>query len=90
MAAIFDLLPHCKAFESMENSGETRSPHRRLVAKMLVAKSTNVLHCHPLSAPLGQVLALRNQTLLDQEGQQSEVVPTDLVTEVRAGDADGT
>jgi hypothetical protein len=57
---------------------------------MLVAKSTNVLQCHPLSAPLGQVLALRNQTLLDQEGQQSEVVPTDLVTEVRAGDADGT
>jgi len=42
----------------------------------------------PLSAPLGQVLALGNQTLMDWTGEHRVAVPTDLVAEVLAGDAD--
>ena len=44
----------------------------------------------PLSAPPGQVLALRNQTLMDRAGQQGDAVPADLIAEVLAGDAEGT
>ena len=44
----------------------------------------------PLSASLGQVLALGDQTLMDRTGQHRDAVPTDLVAEVLAGDADGT
>jgi hypothetical protein len=89
MEPILDL-PHCKALESMENSGETPSPHRRLVAKMLIAKSTNLLQCHPLSTPPGQVLPLRNQPLARRAGQQGDAVPAHLITEVLASHADGT
>lgn len=42
----------------------------------------------PLSAPLGQVLALGDQTLMDRAGQHRDAVPADLVVAVRAGDAD--
>ena len=51
---------------------------------------SNLPPCHPLSAPLGQVLALGNQTLVNGTGQQGDAVPADLVAEVLAGDADGT
>jgi len=44
----------------------------------------------PLSAPLGQVLALGNQTLMNRAGQHRDAVSADLVAEVLAGDADGT
>ena len=42
----------------------------------------HLLPCHPLRAPLGQVLALRNQTLMNRTGQQGDAVPADLVAEV--------
>jgi hypothetical protein len=45
---------------------------------------------NPLRAPLGEVLTLGNQTLMNRTGQQSDAVPTHLVAEVLAGDADGT
>ena len=45
---------------------------------------------NPLSAPLGQVRTLRNQTLMDGTGQHRDAVPADLIAEVLAGDADGT
>ena len=48
----------------------------------------HLLPCHPLRAPLGQVLALGNQTLVDRTGKQGDAVPADLVAEVLAGDAD--
>jgi len=44
----------------------------------------------PLSAPLGQVLALRNQTLVKRAGQHRDAVPADLIAEVLAGDKDTT
>ena len=43
---------------------------------------------NPLSASLGQVLALGNQTLMDRTCQHRDAVPADLVAEVLAGDAD--
>lgn len=43
---------------------------------------------NPLSAPLGQVLTLGDQTLMDRTGQHRDAVPADLVAEVLAGDAD--
>jgi hypothetical protein len=45
---------------------------------------------NPLSATLGQMLALGDQTLVDGAGQQGDAVPTDLVAEVLTGDADST
>ncbi len=36
------------------------------------------------------MLPLGNQTLVNRAGQQGDAVPTDLVAEVLAGDADGT
>jgi hypothetical protein len=44
----------------------------------------------PLSAALGQMLALGDQTLVDGAGQQGDAVPADLVSEVLAGDTHGT
>jgi hypothetical protein len=43
----------------------------------------------PLATPLGQVLALRDQTLVNRTGQHRDAVLTDLVAEVLTGDADG-
>jgi len=43
----------------------------------------------PLSAPLGQVVALGNQTLMDRTGQHRDAMPADLIAEVLTGDADG-
>ena len=48
----------------------------------------HLLPCHPLRAPLGQVLALGNQTLMNRTGQQGDAVPADLIAEVLAGDTD--
>jgi hypothetical protein len=48
----------------------------------------HLLPCHPPRAPLGQVLSLRNQTLMNRAGQQGDAVPPDLVAKVLAGDAD--
>ena len=48
----------------------------------------HLLPSNPLRAPLGQVLALRNQTLMDRTGQQGDAVPADLVAEVLTGDTD--
>jgi len=44
----------------------------------------------PLSASLGQVLTLGNQTLMNRTGQHRDAVPADLVAEVLAVDANGT
>ena len=46
-----------------------------------------LLPCHPLRTPLGQMLPLRNQTLVNRTGQQGDAMPSHLVAEVLAGDA---
>ena len=48
----------------------------------------HLLPRHPLRAPLGQVLSLWNQTLMNRTGQQGDAVPAHLIAEVLAGDAD--
>ena len=48
----------------------------------------HLLPSNPLRAPLGEVLPLRNQTLVNRTGQQGDAVPADLVAEVQAGDTD--
>ena len=48
----------------------------------------HLLPSDPLRAPLGQVLALRNQTRVNQTGQQGDAVPSHLVAEVLTGDTD--
>ena len=48
----------------------------------------HLLPSDPLRAPLGQVLALRNQTLVNRTGQQGDAVPSHLVAEVLTGDTD--
>ena len=48
----------------------------------------HLLPSNPLRATLGQVLTLRNQTLMNRTGQQGDAVPADLVAEVLAGDTD--
>jgi hypothetical protein len=45
---------------------------------------------YPLSASLGEVLDLRNKTVVNGAGQQGDAVPADLVAEVLAGDAETT
>ena len=50
----------------------------------------NLPPCHPLSTPLGQVLTLGNQTLMNRAGEQGDAMPADFIAEVLAGDADGT
>jgi hypothetical protein len=47
-----------------------------------------LLPSNPLRAPLGQVLPLRNQTLVNRTGQQGDAVPAHLVVEVLTGDTD--
>ena len=48
----------------------------------------HLLPSDPLSAPLGQMLPLRNQTLMNRTGEQGDAVPADLVAEVLTGDTD--
>ncbi len=48
----------------------------------------HLLPSDPLRAPLGQMLPLGNQTLMNRTGQQGDAVPSHLVAEVLAGDAD--
>ena len=48
----------------------------------------HLLPSNPLRTPLGEVLPLRNQTLVNRAGQQGDAVVADLVTEVLAGHAD--
>jgi hypothetical protein len=48
----------------------------------------DLLPCHPLRAPLGEVLALGNQTLMNRTGQQGDAVLADLIAEVLTGDTD--
>ena len=48
----------------------------------------HLLPSDPLRAPLGQVLPLRNQTLVNRTGQQGDAVPAHLVAEVLTGDTD--
>jgi len=42
----------------------------------------HLLPSNPLRAPLGEVLTLGNQTLMDRTGQQGDAVPAHLVAEV--------
>ena len=48
----------------------------------------HLLPSNPLRAPLGEVLPLRNQTLMDRTGEQGDAVPSHLVAEVLTGDTD--
>ena len=68
-----------RCHQSLDPSPHLRSPPNRCLPPS-----------NPLSAPLGQVLPLRDQTLMDGAGQHRDAVPADLVAEVLAGDADGT
>ena len=43
---------------------------------------------HQLSALLGEVLALWNQTLMNGAGQEGDAAPADLIVEVLAGNAE--
>ena len=45
----------------------------------------HLLPSNPLRAPLGQVLPLRNQTLVNRTGEQGDAVPSHLVAEVLTG-----
>jgi len=47
----------------------------------------HLLPSNPLIAPLGQMLALGNQTLMDWTGEHRDAVPADLVAEVLTGHA---
>ena len=47
----------------------------------------HLLPSNPLRTPLGLVLPLRNQTLVNRTGEQGDAVSADLVAEVLAGDA---
>ena len=47
----------------------------------------HLLPSNPLRTPLGQVLPLRDQTLVNRTGEQGDAVSADLVAEVLAGDA---
>jgi len=58
------------------------SPHLR------TPRNRHLTPSNPLSTPLGQILALGNQTLMDRTGEHRDAVPADLVAEVLAGDAD--
>ncbi len=44
--------------------------------------------CHPARTPPSQVLALRDQTLMNRAGQQGDAVLADLIAEVLTGHAD--
>ena len=48
----------------------------------------HLLPWNPLRAPLGEVLPLRNQTLVNRTGQQGDAVPADLIAKVLAGHTD--
>ena len=48
----------------------------------------HLLPSNPLRAPLGEVLSLRNQTLVNRTGQQGDAVPSHLIAEVLTGDTD--
>ena len=48
----------------------------------------HLLPSNPLRAPLGEVLALGNQTLMNRTGQQGDAVPADLIAKVLTGDTD--
>jgi hypothetical protein len=71
---------HCGASEI--SVSKVHSPHLR------PPPHPNLPPSDPLSAPLGQVLSLGNQTLMNGAGQHRDAVPTHLVAEVLAGDAD--
>jgi hypothetical protein len=65
-----------------------KAPHPPSGHHPRLTSCLDLLPCHPLRTPLGQMLPLRNQTLMDGAGQQGHAVPADLVAEVLAGDAD--
>jgi hypothetical protein len=48
----------------------------------------DLLPSDPLRAPLGQVLPLGNQTLVNRTGEQGYAMPAHLVAEVLASDTD--
>ena len=60
--------------QSLDPSPRLRTPPNR-----------HLTPSNPLSASLGQVLALGNQSLMDRTGQHRDAVPADLVAEVLAG-----
>lgn len=52
------------------------------------ATNRNLPPRHPPRTPPSQVLALRDQTLMNRAGQQGDAVPADLIAEVLASHAD--
>jgi len=71
----------------------TKPDHWRLGRKRFGLRTPPLPHllpCHPLRTPLGQVLSLGDQTLMNRAGEQGDAVSADLVAEVLAGDADRT
>ena len=70
--------------------GRTQQPKVNVSPRVGTPPRPNDPPCHPRSTPHGQVLPLRNQTLVDGAGQQGDAALADLVSEGLTGDANGT
>jgi len=73
---------------SASQQGRGRNP--RVSEQKRTPPLPNLPPRHPQSAPLRQVLALGDKTLMDRAGEQGDEMPADFIAEVLAGDADGT
>jgi len=72
--------------ERDQQAGATQTPLPRLGAP----PNRHLPPRNPVSAPLAQMPALGDESLMDRTGQHRDAVPADLVAEVLTGDADGT
>jgi len=71
---------------------KTRRRHRPLdlLPRFRTPPNRHLTPSDPQSAPLGQMLALGNESLMDGAGQHRDALVPDLVAEVLTGEADGT
>jgi hypothetical protein len=73
-----------------EFDGRSRSvAPQRIWAITLPQPDGNLPTSNPLITPLGQVLALGNQILMNRTSEHRDAVPADLVGEVLRNDVDG-
>ncbi len=73
---------HCR--ESETSVSKVRSP------RLWTPSNRHLPPSDPLSAPLCEVLALGNESLMDRTGQRRDALVLDLVAEVLARDAGRT
>jgi hypothetical protein len=71
---------------------KTRRRHRSLdpLPRFRTPPNRHLTPSDPQSAPLGQMLSLGNESLMDGAGQHRDALVPDLVAEVLTGEADGT